>query len=63
MSDLEEIVNPDDVHVHVCSCGQKADTRFMTGSDWYDRFEKEFRKLEGVWPDVIEAAKKASGLK
>lgn len=34
-----------DVHVHVCSCGQMATTRFMTGQEWYDRFEKELIEL------------------
>lgn len=40
------IVNPDDVHVHVCACGQMATTRFMTGQEWYDRFLEEQGKLQ-----------------
>lgn len=38
-----EVVDPKDVHVHVCSCGQIADTRFMTGSEWLEKFIFEYK--------------------
>lgn len=40
---VEGYIRPrqEDVHVHVCSCGQMATTRFMTGEEWYKKFEKE----------------------
>lgn len=38
----------------------------MTGQEWYDRFEKELKKLVGderMWTlDAIDAAKRASGI-
>lgn len=73
MTDLDEelhyeIVNPDDVHIHVCSCGQKATTRFMTGQEWYNHFEDEFlaTKKPTIGDEdresVLDAARKASGI-
>lgn len=48
--------------------GLKVPPRLMTGQEWYDRFEKEYRKLGGYPDDVninsnaMEAARKASGV-
>lgn len=44
MSDVEyKIVDPADVHIHVCSCGQRGTTRFMTGREWYERLAKQLK--------------------
>lgn len=68
------IPRQEDMHVHVCACGQMATTRFMTGQEWYDRFEQEWPSWSGFiskeyndgYADsrmkALEAAKKAAGL-
>lgn len=71
MKDDFVIPDPKDMHVHVCSCGQVATTRFMTGQAWYERFEKElnmppqieFKKTGTVITiDYRAAAKRAAGM-
>jgi hypothetical protein len=65
-----EIINPDDVHVHVCSCGQNATTRFMTGQEWYEKLEKELGDTlkwinmhdVGLEQEIMLAAKRAAGI-
>lgn len=61
----------EDMHVHVCACGQMATTRFMTGKEWYERLVEQLNKDMASNPTVkttddpliiVKAAQKVAGL-